>query len=204
MSGLADPVVVAALVPFRLVVLGASAGGLAPLRDVLSGLPADFPIPIVVVHHLGADLRSRLPEVLNFRSQLPCRWVVSGELPRSGTVLVAPAGANLVLQMDGRLEVVPGPKPRLGWPSVDLFLTSVASVLGRHAIGVILSGMMWDGAAGIAALRRAGGATLVQHPRSAAFPDMPSAAVDLGRADLMMPPHQIALALQILAEAGVH
>ncbi|WP_426959623.1 chemotaxis protein CheB [Muricoccus radiodurans] len=204
MSGLrsvsaADP----AFTPFELVAIGCSAGGLAPLSTLLSSLSRDFPIPVVVVQHLSATLPSQLPEVLNFRSALPCRWAEPGERPRRGTVLVAPPGTNLVLAENGSLARQPGPKPRLGWPSVDLFLESAARALGPRAIAIVLSGMMHDGAKGIAAVRRAGGATMVQHPRSAQFPEMPSAAVDLGRADLLMPPATIALALDILGEAGV-
>jgi two-component system chemotaxis response regulator CheB len=189
--------------PYALAAFGASAGGLAPLIEVLSHLPADFSVPVVVVQHLGADLPSRLPEVLNFRSRLPCRWAEDGELPKPGHVLVARPGANLALGPDGALRRIACAKPRLGWPSVDTFLLSMAQHLGPRGIAVVLSGMMHDGAEGIAAVRRAGGATLVQHPRYAAHPGMPSAAVDLGRADLMMPPAQIAEALEILGEAGV-
>ncbi len=188
---------------YEIVVLGGSAGGLGPISEVLARLPRRFPIPIVVVHHIGAHLKSRLPEVLSFRSQLPCRWAVSGERPKAGVVLVAPAGANLALSDDGALVSLPGPKPRLGWPSVDIFLQSAARVHGPRAIAVVFSGMMHDGAAGMSAVRKAGGATMVQHPLTAEFPDMPASAVDLGRADLMMPPHQIASALEILADAGV-
>jgi two-component system chemotaxis response regulator CheB len=185
------------------VVLGASAGGLAPFHEVLSRLPAGFPIPVVVVQHLGAELPSRLPEVLNLRSNLPCRWAEAGDLLRPGEVLVAPPGANLAVAADGRIQRLPCAKPRMGWPSIDVFLHSVAGVFGPRAIAVILSGMLYDGAEGIAAVRRAGGATLVQQPDTALFPDMPSAAVDLGRADLAMPAWRIAEALNILAEAGV-
>lgn len=188
---------------FGLVAFGGSAGGLGPLSHVLSRLPRRYPVPVVVVQHLPADLGSRLPEVLNFRSALPCRWAEPGERPRPGVVLVAPPGANLLLDEDGRLASLPGAKPRMGWPSVDLFLKSSARVLGPRMIAVVLSGMMRDGAEGIAAVRAAGGATMVQHPRTADHPDMPSAAVDLGRADLMMSPDGIAAALEILGEEGV-
>jgi chemotaxis response regulator CheB len=91
----------------------------------------------------------------------------------------------------------------MGWPSVDLFLEGMAAHHKEEGIAVILSGMLRDGASGIAAVRRAGGATMVQHPQSAAFPDMPNAAVDLGRADLMRTPAGIAQALEVLAKRGV-
>lgn len=189
--------------PYRLAAVGGSAGGIPALQELLSCLPADFPVPIVVAQHLPADCESRLPEVLGFRTRLRCRWAEDGDRPLAGTVHVARPGANLLLTPAGEFLNVRGPKPRLGWPSVDLLLESMAALLGPEAIAVVLSGMLWDGAQGIAAVRRAGGATMVQHPHSASHPDMPSAAVDLGRADLMRSPTGIAQALEILAEHGV-
>ena len=101
-------------VPYRVLALGGSAGAIQPLQTVLSRLPADFPIPIVVVQHLPASLESRLPTVLGFRTRLRCRWSEDGELPRAGTVHVARPGMNLVLGRDERLRHIDGAKPRLG------------------------------------------------------------------------------------------
>jgi two-component system chemotaxis response regulator CheB len=190
-------------VPFGLIAIGASAGGLGPLLAILERLPEDFCIPIVVVHHLGAHLKSRLPEVLALRASLPCRWAADGEAPEAGWILVAPPGANLVLAAGGRLCRVVTTKPRMGWPSVDAFLYSMAAHLGPLGVAIVLSGMMQDGGAGVSAVRRSGGATFAQHPSSADFPGMPTAAVDLGRADLIMKPEQIAESLLILAQYGV-
>lgn len=190
-------------IPFELVVFGGSAGGIPALLDVLSRLPRDFPIPIVVVQHLGAHLPSQLPEVLGFRTKLRCKWAEDGERPRPGFVHVAPPGGNLTFTAAGTLLTTVGPKPRMGWPSVDLLLDSVAAHLGPRAIAVVLSGMMHDGAEGISAVRRQGGATMTQHPRIAICDGMPSAAFDLGRADLMLSLPAIAQALEILAETGV-
>lgn len=189
--------------PYRLLAIGGSAGALAALIEVLGRLPADFPIPIVVVQHLAAAWESQLPRVLGFRTPLRCRWAEHGGLPRPGTVHVAPRGANLALNAAGSFAVQPGPKPRMGWPSVDIFMGSMAEHCGDEGIAVILSGMLSDGANGMAAVRRAGGATMVQHPQSAVHPDMPGAAVDLGRADLMRSPAGIAQALMVLAERGI-
>jgi two-component system, chemotaxis family, protein-glutamate methylesterase/glutaminase len=189
--------------PFNLVAFGASAGGLRPLQDVLGRLPDDFPLPIVVVQHLSATFPSQMPRVLAQHCRLPCRWVEDGDPLMPGGVLVARSGANLVLTEAWRLQYAACAKPRMGWPSVNVFFDSMARVLGPAAVGVILSGMMHDGASGIASLRQGGGATIVQHPRLAAFPEMPSSAIDLGRADLAMTTDGIAQALEILAEWGV-
>jgi two-component system, chemotaxis family, protein-glutamate methylesterase/glutaminase len=189
--------------PFNLVAFGSSAGGLGALKQVLRQLPRNFPVPIVVVQHLSATFASQLPEILNYDSPLPCRWADDGDGLAPGRILVARAGANLVLARDLKLKSVAVAKPRMGWPSVDAFFCSMAAVLGPAAIGVVLSGTMQDGASGISAVRRAGGATIAQDPRSAEFAGMPTAAIDLGRADLAMSSARISLALQILADAGI-
>jgi two-component system chemotaxis response regulator CheB len=192
-----------AIRPYRLLAIGGSAGAIPALGKILPQLPAGFPIPIVVVQHLSAEWESQLPRVLGFRTALRCCWAREGEIPQPGAVHVAPRGANLALTREGRFAVRRGPKPRGGWPSVDIFLASMAAHVGAESIAVVLSGMLYDGADGIAAVRRAGGATMVQHPRSATWPDMPNAAVDLGRADLMRTPAGIVQALEVLAERGV-
>jgi len=192
------------IMPFRLVAIGASAGGIPVMQQLLTKIPASFPLPIVLLQHLSASLPSFLPKVLGFRTPLRCKWAEPGETPQPGTVYAAPPGKNLAMTSAGSFEHVPGPKPRLGWPSADIFLHSMARHIGDRGIAVILSGMLYDGADGIAAVRRAGGATMVQDPRSADYPSMPIASIDLGRADLTLSLDAIAEALQILAESGVH
>ena len=192
------------IVPFRLVAIGASAGGIPAMQQLLAKLPASFPLPIVLLQHLSASLPSVLPKVLALRTPLHCKWADPGEMPQPGTVYAAPPGKNLAITPAGAFEHVSGPKPRLGWPSADLFLHGMAKHIGNRGIAVILSGMLYDGAEGIAAVRRAGGATMVQDPRSADYPSMPIASIDLGRADLTLSLDAIAEALQILAENGVH
>ena len=188
---------------YRLVAFGGSAGAIPALSAVLARLPADFPVPIAVIHHLPAHRESRLPEVLGFSTALRCLWAANGERPRAGVVHVAPCGANLTLTGAGRFCVTPGPKPRLGGPSVDAFLGSMATALGPRAIAVVLSGVLSDGMIGIQAVRRGGGATMAQSLGTAQHPDMPAAALDFGKADLQMSPERIAQALLILAERGV-
>lgn len=191
------------IVPYRLIAFGGSAGAIPVLIDILARLPANLSVPIVVVQHLSADWQSKLPSVLGFRTLLRCKWAEDGEYPQPGAVHVAPPGRNLVLGANGSLKLVDGTKPRLGWPSVDMFMRSMAEHVGSQAIGIVLSGMLYDGADGIAALRRAGGATMVQLPTSAVCRSMPDAAIDLGRADLSRSPRGIAEAISILIENGV-
>jgi two-component system, chemotaxis family, protein-glutamate methylesterase/glutaminase len=188
--------------PFRLLTFGGSAGGIPALSKLLALLPPAFPIPIVVVQHLGADLPTRLPQVLGFRTSLACRWARDGDVPKPGTIHVASPGANLEIDGSGTLRVVSATKPPLGWPSVDVFLKSTACHLGHRSIAVILSGALYDGAQGISAVRLAGGATMVQAPRTADHPDMPFAAVDMGRAELSLAIDDMVDALLLLAAEG--
>ena len=90
----------------------------------------------------------------------------------------------------------------MGWPSIDMFMRSMAERVGQQGIAVILSGMLHDGAYGISAVRRSGRATMVQHPATASWRSMPEAAIDLGRADLSPSPAQIAEAISILIDHG--
>src|SRR5689334_2131043 len=113
--------------PYRLLAFGGSAGAVGVLTAVLSRLPAAFPIPIVVVQHLGAECMSRLPEVLGRHTSLRCKWAEDGERPLPGHVHIARPGADLVLTAVFTLLPIPGRKPRMGWPSIDLFLHSAAA-----------------------------------------------------------------------------
>jgi two-component system chemotaxis response regulator CheB len=191
------------ILPYTMIGFGGSAGAISVLKDILSRLPAALPVPIVVVQHMNADWPSELPSVLGHRSALECRWAKDGEAPRPGVVHVAPPGRNLVVTSTASLKLINGRKSRMGWPSADMFMLSMAEHVGAQAIGIILSGMLYDGAEGISALRRAGGATIVQHPETAQSRSMPEAAIDLGRADLSRSPAQIAEAISILVEHGV-
>ena len=185
---------------YELLVIGGSAGGIPALQLILSCLSATFPIPIVIVQHLSAREPSRLAEVLARFTRLQCRWAQDGDVPHAGSILVAPPGGSLMLTSARVLRRTDGSKPPLGWPSIDLLLQSAAMQFGPRLIAVVLSGVLRDGSAGILAVRRSGGATIAQDYRSATFSDMPAAAVEFGRADLMLPVEQIGGALQILAE----
>jgi len=185
---------------FRVVVIGASAGGIQALTDLLSRLPAAFAFPILLVQHLSAKLPSRLPEVLGYKTALRVKWAEDDEAMKPGTVYVAPPDRHLVVRPDHRIGL--SSAARVGWwrPAVDILFQSSAEVCGERTIAIVLSGAMWDGAKGVAAVAKAGGITIVQDEASAGHFDMPAAALDIGRADVMMSPQKIAQALQVLAE----
>jgi two-component system chemotaxis response regulator CheB len=187
---------------YDLVAIGGSAGGIPALNALLSLLPPSFPLPILVVQHLSAKLPSHLPAVLGQRTKLRCKWAEDGEIPEGGTVYVGPADRHMLVMPDRRLHLSDGPKR--GWwrPAVDRLLESAAEACGNRAIGIVLSGMMWDGARGIAALREAGALTIAQDEASAGHFEMPARAIDFGGADIVLSPARIAAALEVLADLG--
>jgi two-component system chemotaxis response regulator CheB len=166
-----------------IVVIGASAGGLAAFRTIVSALPADFPAAIFVVQHMASSAPSLLPELLGAFSSLPARHPDDGEAIERGTIYVAPPDHHLVIQ-PGHLHLVRGPKENGFRPAIDATFRSAALAYGRRVIGVVLTGMLDDGTAGLLAIKRHGGLALVQEPRDAAYPSMPQSAcryVDVDR-----------------------
>jgi two-component system chemotaxis response regulator CheB len=176
------------------VAIGASAGGVTALPAVLAPLPADFPAALLIVQHLDAHRRSFLAAVLARTCRLPVRDARSGDLIEPGVVYVAPPGAHLVLR-GGRLVLSDAAPVNFSRPSVDVLFGSVAVACGPRAVGVILTGAGVDGAAGLRAIKTAGGRTLVQEPAGAEYPSMPAAARATGCADLTLALAEIGPAL---------
>lgn len=174
---------------YALVALGASTGGPNALRTILGALPRDFPLPVLVVVHIGGSFAASLADWLDREAALPVRLAVDGEaLPERGQpgVLLAPGDRHLIVQR-GRLWVTDTPPLLSCRPSVNLLFESVATALGAGAIGGLLTGMGRDGATGLAALRRAGAMTLAQDEASSVVYGMPREAALLGAAARILP-----------------
>jgi len=180
--------------------MGASAGGPTALGEVLGALPADFGLPVLVVQHISEGFAGGLATWLDDVIPLPVRLARHGE-PAGRGVAVAPDGAHLLLAADGRLRLdhrTPGDPHR---PSADVLLTSLAAVAGHGAVGVVLSGMGRDGAAGVAAVRDAGGVALTERAEHAHLSSMPVAAAQSGAMPLERA--EIGQALAALARSAV-
>jgi two-component system, chemotaxis family, protein-glutamate methylesterase/glutaminase len=160
----------------RVVVLGASAGGVEALQRVVRTLPVSFPAAVVVVLHLPPAAYSRLPDILERAGVLPARHVVDGERLQPGVLHVAPPGRHVVA-IDHRLSLVEGPRENGVRPAVDPLLRSAARLWGDRLISAILSGTLDDGTAGTAAVHANGGITIVQEPTDAICPGMPESAI---------------------------
>ena len=155
----------------HLVVVGASAGGIEALSELVSTLPEDFTAPIVIAQHLDPERKSRLEEILSRRSTLPVRTVADHEPLQAGVVFVVPANRHVnVTDTEVELQVDTHGRPK---PSVDLLMRSAADVFGERLVAVVLTGTGSDGTEGARAVRNAGGTVIIQDPDTAEFGGMP-------------------------------
>jgi two-component system, chemotaxis family, protein-glutamate methylesterase/glutaminase len=167
-----------------IVVVGASAGGVEALRRMIARVAEDLDATIFVVLHLPANAHSALPQILERAGPLPVRHATDGEAPDRGVVYVAPPNAHLLLH-DGRMALLHGPTENGHRPAIDPLFRSAASAYGPRVIGVILSGALDDGTAGLLAVSRSGGLTMVQSPEEALYPSMPKSALDAVPVDIV-------------------
>ena len=165
-----------------LVAIGSSAGGPAALATVLGALDVGFPAAIVIVQHVDEQFAIGMAEWLNGVSTLPVRVARDGEQPAPGTVLLAATQDHLTVQATGRLAYNVEPSDYTYRPSIDVFFESVCRKWQGPAVGVLLTGMGRDGAAGLKRLRDKGCHTIAQDRASSAVYGMPKAAADLGAA----------------------
>jgi two-component system chemotaxis response regulator CheB len=157
-----------------IIVIGASSGGLDALRVLLRSLPIDLPAAVFIVVHVGA--RSHLVDILGRVASLRVVRAVSGAPVEYKTVYIAPPGRHLLLH-DAHLLLRRGPKENMARPAIDPLFRSAAATFGGRVIGVVLSGALNDGSAGLRAIKRCGGLAVVQDPSDADFPEMPESAL---------------------------
>ena len=186
---------------FDIVVMAASLGGREVLESVLARLPADFATPIVLVQHAGQHAPRLLPLLLARRTSLEVRYAVHGEALARGVVHVAPPGTHAVVSRARALRLSDGPRVSYARPSADRLFGSAALAFGARTLGVVLTGKLFDGAAGASAIRRAGGVVLAQDPGSCLAPDMPQAAIDRGAVHLTLPPEGLGFAIAALVSS---
>jgi two-component system chemotaxis response regulator CheB len=180
---------------FPVVAIGASTGGPRVIRQILAGLPVDFPAAVLVVQHIAQGFSAGMAEWLAESVALPVSLAAEGSALQPGQVLVAPDRYDLLVRGDGTLHLS-GLPLLLQRPAIDIAMQSLAAFYGPAAIGVLLTGMGRDGARGLQAIRRAGGYTIAQDAASCTIYGMPRAAMELGAAEDVLPPSQIADALQ--------
>jgi two-component system chemotaxis response regulator CheB len=160
-----------------IVVVGASAGGVEALRAFASGLPVDFPAPVVVVLHIPRSAPSALPAILTRAGPLVATSAEHGAPLRAGVIYAAPADRH-VLIVDGHVHLSLGPVENGHRPAIDPLFRSASVAYGPKVVGIVLSGTRDDGTAGLAAIAARGGTALVQEPGDALYGAMPANALD--------------------------
>jgi two-component system chemotaxis response regulator CheB len=186
-----------------LIVIGASAGGVDALQELVRDLPPEFAAAVLVVLHVASTGTSVLPQILARQGPLPATFARDREALRRGQIYVAPADHHMLVH-DGHIELTQGPRENGHRPAIDPLFRSAARVGGARTIGVVLSGLLDDGASGLAFIKACGGTALVQDPDDALFPSMPKAAMALVHdVDRTAPARGLAAALCALVEEPV-
>lgn len=184
-----------------IVVVGASAGGLRALETLVSQLPPDFPATIFIVWHISPDYPSLLPQILARAASLPVDHAIDKEPIQMGRIYVAPPDHHLLVE-PGVVRLSRGPRENRFRPAVDVLFRSAARSYGARVIGVVLTGSLDDGAAGLYAVKERGGIAVVQDPTDALHPSMPRAAMKAVAVDHCLPVSQIgALLVHLVSKA---
>lgn len=181
--------------PVEVLAIGASTGGPMAVTQILAELPAGFAVPIVVVQHMPAMFTALFAQRLAEQTALVCREAVAGAVLAPGEVWVAAGGSHLVVVRDRshvRLVIDDGPPENSCKPAVDVLFRSVAATFGAATLGVVLTGMGFDGLRGAEAITGAGGEVLVQDQASSVVGSMPGAIADAGLASAVVPLSQLA------------
>ncbi len=188
-------------IPRDIVTIGASAGGVQALTDLLGYLPSDVPAGFAIVLHRSPYFETRLPSVIGRRSQLrilepdgPADW-------HHGVVYVAPRDRHLVVE-DSHVVLSRRPKEHRTRPAIDPLFSSAAAALGPRVVGVLLSGMGEDGVSGLIDIKAAGGVTIVQSPSEAKFRRMPDKAISDDHVDAILSIAGIASLITLLARGA--
>jgi two-component system chemotaxis response regulator CheB len=186
-----------------IIVIGASLGGIEALRELAAGLPRDLPATVLVVQHIGATGLGLLPELLQAVSPLTASNARDGEPLRKGHIFVAPPDHHLLVEAPGIIRVTRGPKENRTRPAIDPLFRSAALAFGPRVIGVVLTGMLDDGTAGLWAVKARGGMAVVQHPEDALAPSMPMSALKNVEVNHCVPLKELApLLVRLTSEAA--
>ena len=178
----------------KVVVIGISTGGVAALERVFEKLPADIP-PILVVIHMPPGFTKLMAQRFDEMYKFPVKEAQTGDIIKQGRVLIAPGGLHMKIVLSrGRpaIECFDGPKIHYVIPAAEILFESAAEVLGGKAVGVIMTGMGADGAAGLLKMRKAGAATIGQNRETCAIYGMSKVAKDLGAVEHEIPLSEIA------------
>jgi len=171
---------------FDAIVIGASAGGVAALHAVLGSLPADLPVPVLIVLHLPRDRPSTVAELMDGGCALPVREAQDKQPLAAGTVVFAPPDYHLLVESREALALSVDPPVLFSRPAIDPLFESASETYGERLLALLLTGASSDGSDGLAAVRQRGGKGWVQQPAEAAAPLMPASALAHAGADAVL------------------
>ncbi len=181
-----------------IIVVGASAGGVETLSNLVRGLPEDFPAAIFIVLHISPQSPSMMPKILQRAGKLPVVAPSDHDPIRPGTIYMAQPDHHLLVEAN-EVRVVRGPRENRHRPAIDPLFRSAAFTFGPRVIGVVLTGALDDGTGGLKQVKARGGLAIVQDPEEAFFPSMPQSALQHVRVDHILPVAEIGPVLARLA-----
>ena len=182
----------------NIIVMGASAGGLSALQQVLATLPADLPAAVFITMHMFNRVDSSLAAILDKAGPLPVAYPTDGEPIEHGHIYVAPPDYHLIVHR-GTIELQHGPKENLQRPCINVMFRSAAAAYKEQVVGVVLTGLLDDGAAGLWEIQRHGGSTIVQDPEEASSRSMPDSAIAGVNVEYILPLREISSVLSRLS-----
>jgi two-component system, chemotaxis family, protein-glutamate methylesterase/glutaminase len=185
-----------------IVVIGASAGGIDVLKRIIAALPADLPAAVLIVLHIWPSATSHLPEILGRVANLKVAHPSDSDKIENGRVYVAPPNLHMMLE-DGKVTTVHGPRENRSRPAINPLFRSAAAIYGPRVIGVLVSGLLDDGSAGLWNIERRGGICIVQDPEEAPFSEMPRTAIESVDVDHIARADEIGLLIDRLAREQV-
>lgn len=172
----------------KVVVIGTSAGGLSALKKLISQLPKDFPLPVLVVRHISADATGNiLLDALNKLNTIKCQHAKSGNNLKPGYLYLAPSDHHLMVGGNLKILVTKGAQENRSRPAIDPLFRSAAVAFRTGVIGILLTGYLDDGTSGMKAIKRCGGTCIVQDPEEAEYPAMPRNAMNNVKVDHCLP-----------------
>lgn len=182
----------------RLVVVGASAGGMEALKKLVAQFPEDFPASIFIVNHMSADnTGDALVNVLNGTSGLKCAHAHDKQSFKKGNIYLAPPDQHMLI-VKGKILITKGARENRSRPAIDPLFRSAAVAYGNRVIGIILTGYLDDGTSGMMAIKRCGGVCIAQDPDDASYPDMPLSVITNVGVDYCLPVAQMGALLSDL------
>ncbi|GAB3343089.1 chemotaxis protein CheB [Larkinella ripae] len=182
-----------------IVVIGASAGGIYALKELVAGFPADFPASIFIVQHVSPHSPSLLPSILTHAGPMLARHPEDGEMVQPGQIYVAPPDHHLLIEYD-QIIVKRGPKENRFRPSIDALFRSAAYRYGSRVIGIVLTGLLDDGTSGLWSINRMNGLCIIQTPEEAMFSSMPRSVLEYVAVDYSLSVAEMPALLQELVQ----